>query len=1064
MGRDKTQWVLGLDIGTSSIGWAAIATVQGKPQSVIGLGVRIFEAGVEGDIEHGKDGSRAIPRRKARQQRRQIRRRQQRDRRVFNLLRRAGLLPDPGIATPTARHDCMNALDKKLRDSYLSNGDRIGHHLLPYLLRAKAVEGPIEAHALGRALYHLSQRRGFKSNRRADRSDKTDERSKVKKAISQLEQDMGDMTLGQYFATIDPEEQRIRQRWTSRQMYESEFERIRQVQQNHHPSLVSSFWDDLHEAIFHQRPLKSQSHLIGRCTLEPHRRRAPEALPSYQRFRLLQKLNDLSIVTPTGQREPLTDQQRSLLLDTLQREGDLKFNDARKLLKLDFRAKQDRKESANPKAKLSLFKYTFSHEGDGDQKLVGDRTAAKISPYFGDRWFELSLGERDSIVDDLLYYEHREALVRRAQQVWKVEPDNAEFLADVGLDLESSYASLSRHAIARLLPHLEKGIPFATARQQEYPQSFEAVEPEESLPPVLDWRDDVNNPAVIRAMTELRKLVNDLIRCHGKPDRVRIELARDLKRSRKDRKTLTEQIERNRKKREQAKKRILDELNITNPSHDDVLKIILADECNWICPYTGRGPFQMRELVGSQSQYDIEHIFPRKYLDNSYLNLTLCYHEENRNRKKDQLPYEAYASDDKRWGEILARVEAFKGDAAKIKLQRFQTQDVPDDFTSRHLNDTRYNSRLAADYLAMLFGGRCDEQGSMRVQTRTGMLTDQLRKCWHIHGLKKRGVNHLHHAVDAVVVALTDQATVSQLSHEAARQNVINRRPIAIDMPWEGFAEEIQDKLENIIVSHRINRRLAGPLHAETIYSKSHGSDKGKAIRHIRKPLAKLRKDDIRSDVKIVDPAVRDAIRKKWKALGAGDPDKVFPEAVTTNHPYMTSKDGRVIPIHRVRVRSRESTNEVGSGHRLRHVASGKDTNHHTVIVAKRTPSGEHWRDEPVSRLEAHRRLRDRKPVIQIQWGPGEHAVMVLHKNDAIEMDSPEGQRVIYIVQSVSKRDIMLKRHDDARLKKDIPHSEDQDRRIRSADALRKRHAQKVTISPLGQISPEGIPDASPHP
>ncbi len=641
MGEHATQWVLGLDIGTSSIGWAAIAITRDKSGSVMEIGVRIFEAGVEGDIEHGKDGSRAIPRRDARQQRRQIRRRRQRDRRVFNLLRHAGLLPDPGSSTPTARHDCINALDAKLRTAYLKDGDRIGHHLLPYRLRAKAVEGTVEPHALGRALYHLPQRRGFKSNRRTDRTDKADERSKVKKAISQLEQDMGEMTLGQYFTTLDPDEQRIRKRWTSRAMYEDEYDRIRAAQEKHHPALPTSFWDELKEAIFHQRDLKSQSHLIGRCSLEPNRRRVPVALPSYQRFRLLQKLNDLSIVAPTGRHEELTAEQRTTLLDSLQREGDLKFNDARKLLKLDVRAKQDRKQSANPKAKLSLFKYTFSHEGDGDQKLIGNRTAAKVAPCFGEHWVELAVEEQDAVVNDLLHYEHRAALIRRLQSAWRVDPGNAAQLADIGLELEDGYGSLSRQAIARLLPHLEQGVPFATARQQEYPQSFEAVEPEDFLPPVLDWRDDVNNPAVIRAMTELRKVVNELIRQYGKPEKVRIELARDLKRSRKDRKTLSDQIERNRKKRDKAKKRIFDELHIDNdnPSPDDILKIILADECNWICPYTGRGPFRMRELIGSQSQYDIEHIFPRKYLDNTYLNLTLCYHEENRNRKKDQLPF-----------------------------------------------------------------------------------------------------------------------------------------------------------------------------------------------------------------------------------------------------------------------------------------------------------------------------------------------------------------------------------------------------------------------------------------
>src|SRR5690606_14197953 len=101
-------------------------------------------------------------------------------------------------------------LDQELAAQYGLRDDRVLAHVAPYHLRALALDGPLSAHALGRAFYHLAQRRGFQSNLEANRGD--EDQGAVKAGISQLEKLMGDRTLGQYFASLDPEELRIRQR------------------------------------------------------------------------------------------------------------------------------------------------------------------------------------------------------------------------------------------------------------------------------------------------------------------------------------------------------------------------------------------------------------------------------------------------------------------------------------------------------------------------------------------------------------------------------------------------------------------------------------------------------------------------------------------------------------------------------------------------------------------------------------------------------------------------------------------------------------------------------------
>ena len=118
--------------------------------------------------------------------------------------------------------------------------------VMPYILRATALDEPLEPLFLGRALYHLAQRRGFLTNRKGSApgaKEKEEEAGKVKSGITDLQKNMetsGARTLGEYFCRLDPHEQRIRQRWTSRAMYEDEFERIWDTQAGFHPALLTT--------------------------------------------------------------------------------------------------------------------------------------------------------------------------------------------------------------------------------------------------------------------------------------------------------------------------------------------------------------------------------------------------------------------------------------------------------------------------------------------------------------------------------------------------------------------------------------------------------------------------------------------------------------------------------------------------------------------------------------------------------------------------------------------------------------------------------------------------------
>ena len=161
----------------------------------------------------------------------------------------------------------------------------------------------------------------------------------------------------------------------------------------------------------------------------------------------------------------------------------------------------------------------------------------------------------------------------------------------------------------------------------------------------------------------------------------------------------------------------------------------------------------------------------------------------------------------------------------------------------------------------------------------------------------------------------------------------------------------MRKRVAGVIVSHRCDHRIAGSLHAETNYSKAIGSGAGKdGARHVRKPLGRLSAKDVEN---IVDPRIRDIVKA---SVNGGDAKRVFGDAAA--HPFLETRDGRKVPIHRVRVKVNERPHRVGHGARERYVGSSTESNHHTVIVRRNGGNAETWEDVPVERLEVYRRLR----------------------------------------------------------------------------------------------------------
>lgn len=1061
------DYILGLDIGAASIGWALIEGKESNghfsPFKIKKTGVRIFDAGVEGVFESGKTESRAKGRRMARLMRRGVFRDAQRRKRVFKILQEAGLLPGvPG--QPSKIDDIIKRLDQNLKarlEKKLSGEgqpeERIKiavHHNLPYTLRARCINVRLEKDELGRALYHLAQRRGFEGKIIKEEKKEYNQIQEGANSLQQAMSESGSSTLGEYFSKYNPFDygmEKIRGKYTFRSMYKQEYDLLIAQQKNHYPDILTQdFRDSLSNAIFGQRPLKSQDHLIGKCALEKEERRAPWALLEAQRCRILQQLNHARISTSCGDARPLAENERDILLSHLENNSGLKFSEAKKL--------------------LGLGRAAFKIEEGGETKFVGDRTSATLAEILGKNWTEASRERKEEIIQDYLSTKDEDMPLAHTIESMKLDKASAGKLSN--LELEPHYCSLSRKAIMKLLPLLEEGISYSEAKKKVY--GYESKpEPLEKLPPVLAVFPDLANPAVNRTLTELRKIVNGVVREYGKPFMARIELARDLRKSKKQREDSWKRGRKNESLRKEAANIIAKETGAQNPKPGDIQKVLLAMECRWECPYSWR-PISPTALLGATPEFEIEHIIPiSRCLDDSFANKTLCHAEENR-KKHGKTPWEAYSRDQEKWEGILQRVKKFNGDMAEEKLNRFKMDDSEEweGFVSRQLNDTRYSSKVAADYLALLYGGRTDQSGKLRVQASKGQATFHLRNAWRLNGILNDGGfksrdDHRHHAVDAVAIALTEPGTIKKLSDAAKRASMEGRRLFGkVDPPWLDFLNEVRKSIMETKVSHRPSKRIRGSLHEESLY----GNTKEDGAARLRKTLGiNLKPSELKN---IADDKVREAVLNKLKELGY-DPDTISDKDLTRvfgdsqgqkfeNLPLLHFKDRKTgetksIPIKKVRIKTPVNARKIGKGVRERFVKTG--SNSHIEVFEKKDKKGKaKWEGRLVSSFEALDRLKSKKPVVNREDSDGVKLHFSLSGGDIIEMDAPHGKRELYRIRTISSvrnkgkeyAGIEYTQLNNARKKKDLKNEGQWKTAL--MEPLRKLNCRKVIITPLGEV------------
>lgn len=990
-----SMFTLGLDLGIASIGWAVLQEDR-SGRKLVAWGSRIFEPGVEGtenEISAGKGISRCAERRLKRALRQQYLRRRERKNDVLGILIENGFLPQDVDSA------FFTEIDQKLFALFPKTEHKRVGHVLPYLLRKMAIDRVLDKYELGRAIYHLAQRRGYLSNRKQELKEQ-ETAGAVKSGINELKlaiKAANARTLGEYFSMVDPEVERIRSRYTDREMYQNEFRMICKKQRQH---ISEELEEELFQAIFFQRKLKSCKGLIGRCRIYPERRRCSMATMEAQLFRIYSNVNNLRITNKTQVRS-LTEDERLKVIEVLNGYSDI-FNKSGKVT-------LSKLQKATGLAKGE--KFTL---GDEEKEIYGNELNNILYRAFGSKVFEMPLEEQLKFFNDLRSIEKNDVLLKRLTGYWQIDSERADDIATMALP--DDYCAFSLKALKDMLPDLQGGVSLSDWLKNNN-HTLIASKEFDLLPLFDECGFELRNPIVHRVLAELRRVVNSIVERYGKPDRIHIELARDLKATNKEREQITFNNRKREKEREAIAKRIAEEAGLEKISRNDILKVMLADECDFTCPYSGER-FSMTDLLHGGLVH-IEHIIPySRSFDDSFANKTLCINRLNA-QKSNKTPYEAFGGSTA-YPEMLERVRHFKGVYAERKLELFELQKVePAEFLERNLNDTRYASKLAMQYLAMLYGGVVDKSGKRRVYAIAGGCTAMIRRAWGGNYLLGEGEkvrsDHRHHAVDAMTIALTTPGLVQEvakMSPERRREfNEVTKKFIDTD-----FYHQAHSMLDNCAVSHHVVNKMRGALHKETIYSKDYSN--GNSVRHERVALGMLTAKEIKQ---IVDPAIKNMILDK---LGVAEDYEVTDSMLKifsdeANLPQMLDRNGNPVnTIRKVRVARTVKTRSIGKGDGRREVANG--ANYILAIFAKLNELGEEtgWEGEVVSLMDAVQRKQRRQEIFSRER-PGMKFKFSLQKGDIVKINK-DGEEKLCIIRGISLPQFSCCPIKDARKKEDL--------------------------------------------
>ena len=592
--KNPKKWRLGLDLGETSLGWCLYSlNAEGKISGVAASGTRIFSSGRDEEKHKSLNEIRRAKRLESRQRDRKIRRKSQ----LINALVESGLMPREEAERRTLLMLNPYELRYWAAESVIPPAEQIPASLSVSRKLAETLtktdKGRIlRPHHIGRATFHMAQRRGFQSNLKTVKKGGDEDEGKIKAAIDKTEDLISKhtkkpKTFGQFLYLKKGRSHRalpIRARkgvkdpvspdllYPSRHLIEKEFRQIWKAQKPHYGNIFTEATEkEIHRAIFHQRDLKDP--IVGRCIYylgdtecgkcdhcgndSKSNKRTPRALPSFQEFRALQTVNNLRIQDDDEKQLDFSwnpekpedwariEKARAQILKQFSRSDWVTFEQMKKILR---------------QCNVTQRDAVFTHEEGGDKKRLHGNITGNLfgkSTAFGEAWHRQNLDAQDEFIHALI----------DAKNDDKAKSALKKFAGDIGVHLDekkwktvlTSYSELPKghshmceKAIGKMLPLMRKGMRYDQAAEESFGAHTREVGPgnKKRLPPYQQalkrycvprrkadennpekWR--IPNPTVHVGLNQVRLVINDIIRIHkiknpGKELEIAVELARDL--------------------------------------------------------------------------------------------------------------------------------------------------------------------------------------------------------------------------------------------------------------------------------------------------------------------------------------------------------------------------------------------------------------------------------------------------------------------------------------------------------------------------------------------------------
>lgn len=728
---------LGLDLGSGSIGWAVIRE-NDTDREILSMGSRIvpIESTILSDFNKGNDISINADRTTYRSTRRNYDRYQLRRHNLTKKLNTLGMLPDETL---------MCADQKTL-----------------WGLRAKAATEQIGLQELGRVLYHINQKRGYKPTK-AEYSDKkqTDYVKDVNNRYDDLKEK--GMTVGEnfYAELLKNPDYRCKNRVLPRIAYIEEFDKIMQTQQQFYPEVLTdaNIEEIRDHIIFYQRPLKSCKHLVSVCDFEKHEytddngnkfisgpKVAPKSSPLAQVCKIWESANNITITNKYNEAYPISATQKQEIFNAMNISEKLKVTDLYKILNIKRKDGWQFQKSVETGLQGNTTLVKIANALDVDLKNPHKSKYGKLLEFnleiIDSNNADTETGEVYKIVSadfehqtlyklwHLLYsVEDKDDLEKNLRKDFGItEPEILDNLFKIDFR-KQGYAGKSSRFIRRILPYLMAGEMYSTACEYAGTRHSESLTKEENeqrelldkLPQLK--KGELRQPIVEKILNQAINVVNTLTEKYGRFDEIKVELARELKQSKDERDETTRGINKAAKLNETIAKRISEEYGLP-PTRSRINKYKMWEETNHTCIYCGK------QVSGSDflNGYDVEveHIIPRSlYFDDSMTNKACacrdCNHKKGNLTANDFMRNQGEAV----YEEYIERINKLNADGkiGRTKLRNLKTSEknIPTDFIDRQLRETQYISKKAMELL---------KQVCRNVTATSGSVTDFLRHIW----------------------------------------------------------------------------------------------------------------------------------------------------------------------------------------------------------------------------------------------------------------------------------------------------------------------------------------------